>query len=240
MSSIPEWLSNLLSRAVTGEAFSKRRLYSDDEDIVYAFRRAMILTGINLVVTKADLLDRSLIIGTERLPDKRRLEDRVLTERFAAAQPKLFGAVLDLLVKAMVAYPEVKLDLPRMADFGRWAAAVTCGQGRSVTSFEQDFQQNIARQNAHAIAESVPATLLLFFMQNKSTWSGTITELFRYFEQLEESVGISRRDFPGSPQVLGRKLHEVAPNLAGLGYDIIFSKSHNPRRTITITRKRDS
>jgi len=163
-----------------------------------------------------------------------------LTERFAAAQPKLFGAVLDLLVKAMVAYPEVKLDLPRMADFGRWAAAVTCGQGRSVTSFEQDFQQNIARQNAHAIAESVPATLLLFFMQNKSTWSGTITELFRYFEQLEESVGISRRDFPGSPQVLGRKLHEVAPNLAGLGYDIIFSKSHNPRRTITITRKRDS
>jgi hypothetical protein len=236
VSAVSEWLSNLLSRAVTGEAFSKRRLYSDDEDVIYTFRRAIILTGIGLAVTKPDLLDRSLIIETERLSDTRRLEDRVLTERFAAAQPKLFGALLDLLVKAMAAYPGVELRLPRMADFGRWAAAVARGQGRSLTSFEQDYQQNIARQNAQAVAESVPATLLLAFMENKTRWRGTITDLLRYFEPLAESMGIGPRDFPGSPQALGRQLHEVAPNLAGLGYEVIFSKSHHPR-IVTITRR---
>jgi hypothetical protein len=51
-------------------------------------------------------------------------------------------------------------------------------------------------------------------------------------------MGISKRDFPGSPQVLGRRLHEVAPNLAGLGYDLIFTKSHHPRK-VTVARRRD-
>ena len=238
VSSLPDRLSDLLSRAVTGESFSKRRLYSDDEDVIYKFRRAIILTGINLVVTKPDLLDRSLIVSTARLVDMHRLEERVLAERFTAAQPKLFGAILDLLVKTMAAYPGVTLRPPRMADFGRWAAAVAVGQGRSATSFEQDYHQNTERQNSQAVAESVAATLLLAFMENKATWTGTIMELLGYFNDMAESQGINKRELPGSPQALGRKLHEVAPNLAGLGYDLIFSRSHHPR-TITITRRKD-
>jgi hypothetical protein len=239
VSSLADRLSDLLSRTVTGETFIKRRLYSDNEDVIYKFRRAIILTGINLVVTKADLLDRSLIVGTARLLDTQRLEERVLAERFTAAQPKLFGAILDLLVKAL-AVPSggVTLRLPRMADFGRWAAAVAVGQGRSATSFEQDYQQNTTRQNSQAVTESVPATLLLTFMEGKASWLGTIGELLRYFETLAEEQGISKRELPGSPQALGRKLHEVRPNLADLGYDLTFGRSHHPR-TITITRRRD-
>jgi hypothetical protein len=238
VSSLTERHSDLLSRAVTGETFIKRVLYSNDEDKIYNFRRAIILTGINLVVTKPDLLDRSLIVSTARLADTQRLEERVLAERFTAAQPKLFGAMLDLLVKAMAAYPGVTLRPPRMADFGRWAAAVAVGQGRSATSFERDHEQNTSRQNAQAVTESVPATLVLAFMENKPVWTGKMSELLRYFEDMAESQGISKRVLPASPQALGRKLHEVAPNLAGLGYDLAFSRSHHPR-TITITRRRD-
>jgi hypothetical protein len=237
VSSISDKLSDLLSRAVTGETFSKRRLYSNDEDVFYKFRRALIVTGINLVVTKADLLDRSLIIGTARLLDEQRLEEPVLAERFTAAQPKLFGAILDLLVKAITAYPAITLRLPRMADFGRWAAAVAVGQGRKAISFEHDFQQNTARQNLQAVTESVAATLFLTFMEGKTTWTGTIGELLKYCETLAESGGISKRELPGSPQALGRKLHELAPNLAGLGYDLSFGRSHHPR-TITVTRRK--
>jgi hypothetical protein len=239
LSDLREWLSNLLSRSVTGEGFTKRSLFTDDDDIIYSFRRVMILTGINLVVTKPDLLDRSLIISTERVVDRQRREDRVLVERFMAAKPKLFGALLDLMVKAMAAYSRVIVtNPPRMADFARWGAAVSVAQGGSVSDFEQDYAQNVEEQNQQAIGASVTATLLLAFMENKSDWTGTIMKLLGYFDDMAESHGINKRELPGSPQALGRKLHEVAPNLAGLGYDLIFSRSHHPR-TITITRRGD-
>ena len=55
VSEIKEWISDQLCRAVTGSGFSKRELYSDDDDIIYNFRRCIGFNGINLGATKADL-----------------------------------------------------------------------------------------------------------------------------------------------------------------------------------------
>ncbi len=61
-------LSDLLCRAVTGEGFSKRELYTDDEDIIYSYRRVISINGINVVATRPDLLDRTILIGLSRIP----------------------------------------------------------------------------------------------------------------------------------------------------------------------------
>ena len=68
LSRIPEWISNLLCRAVTGSGFTKRKLYTNNEDVIYSLMRAIGFNGINLVATKADLLSRGLIIQTETIP----------------------------------------------------------------------------------------------------------------------------------------------------------------------------
>ena len=47
MSNIPEWISDQLCRAVTGSGFSKRELYTDDDDIIYNFKRCI---GLNSYV----------------------------------------------------------------------------------------------------------------------------------------------------------------------------------------------
>ena len=52
LSSIKEWISDALCRAVTGSGFSKRQLYTDDEDIIYFFQRCVGFNGINLAATK--------------------------------------------------------------------------------------------------------------------------------------------------------------------------------------------
>jgi hypothetical protein len=236
LSYLPEWLSNLLSRAITGEGFTKRRLYTDDDDVTYSFRRVVILTGINLVVTKPDLLDRALIIGIERLADKQRVEERDLTGRFREAQPKLFGALLDLVAGAMGAFPKAGLrNPPRMADFARWGAALSVAKGKPAEDFAEDYARNVAQQNQQAIGESFIGTLLLAFMSNKDYWRGTADELLGYLQGMAEVRHITKRDLPGSPQLLGRRLREIRPNLGAIGYAIIFSDHHHPR-TITITR----
>jgi hypothetical protein len=43
VSTIPNWISDQLCRAVTGSGFSKRELYTDDDDIIYNFKRLMAL-----------------------------------------------------------------------------------------------------------------------------------------------------------------------------------------------------
>jgi hypothetical protein len=38
ISKLSEWQSDVICRAVTGDGFSKRRFYTDDEDFIYSFK----------------------------------------------------------------------------------------------------------------------------------------------------------------------------------------------------------
>jgi hypothetical protein len=90
---IPEWAADTLCRLVTGEADSKRRLYTDDEDVIVELRRAVLLNGINVPTDRGDVLDRSLV-ELERIPDgERRTEEelRIASRRSVRWFPVAFG-----------------------------------------------------------------------------------------------------------------------------------------------------
>jgi hypothetical protein len=42
VSSLPGWLSDLLCCAITGDGFTKRQLFTDDDDVIYSYRRALL------------------------------------------------------------------------------------------------------------------------------------------------------------------------------------------------------
>lgn len=86
---------------MTGSGFSKRQLYTDYDDIIYSFKRCLGFNGINLVATKADLLDRGLIIQLERIPDKKRHKIKDIWNGFNEIRPQLLGYIFDILVKVL-------------------------------------------------------------------------------------------------------------------------------------------
>jgi hypothetical protein len=55
----PEWAADTLCRLVTEEADSKRKLYTDDEDVIVELRRTVLLNGINVPTDRDDVLDCS-------------------------------------------------------------------------------------------------------------------------------------------------------------------------------------
>ena len=77
---IPLWLSDCLCRAFTGDGDVRRALYTDQDVSVIAFRRAVIINGIDIQVTQGDLADRLLRIALPRINDGRRAEKIIAAE----------------------------------------------------------------------------------------------------------------------------------------------------------------
>jgi hypothetical protein len=107
---VPEWAANTLCRLATGEADSKRRLYTDDEDVIIELRRAVLLNGINVPTDRGDVVDRSLVVELERIPDGERKTEEELWNRFETEHPKLLGALLGVLSEAIARKPSIKLS----------------------------------------------------------------------------------------------------------------------------------
>lgn len=130
VSVIQDWISDLLCRAVTGSSFSKRALYTNDDDIYYNFKRIIGINGIDLAATKADLLDRSIIIQTERIDKKDRVKIKKIWQNFNRIKPFVLGYIFDILAKVLHYKAEQgEIDFPnglnRMADWEEYSEIIS-------------------------------------------------------------------------------------------------------------------
>ncbi len=125
LSTVPDWLSDTLCRAVTGDGDVRRQLYTDGQLVVFAFRRCIVVTGIDLGAVRGDLADRLLPIDLRLISDDDRLEEQEFWPQWQELHPQLLGGLLDLTASVLAVLPSVELATkPRMADYARVLAAV--------------------------------------------------------------------------------------------------------------------
>jgi hypothetical protein len=220
---IPEWAADTLCRLVSGEADSKRRLYTDDEDVIIELRRAVILNGINVPTDRGDVLDRSLVVELERIPDSERKTEEELWERFEAEHPKLLGALFDTLAKAIALKPSLKLSRrPRLADWGEYAAAVYEVMGWGAETFLKDWDEVVKVQNQATLDGSPVAQAIIKFMEDKDEYIATSSEMHSKLKVVATQLGVDvDRDkaWPKSARWLWRRIKEVLPLLVAAGIE---------------------
>lgn len=236
LSKMPEWFSDALARAVTGDSFGKRGLYSDDDDFIYRFQRTISLNGINQVVYKSDLLDRSILLNLERISPEKRKEAQVFWKEFEQDKPLILGAIFDVLVGSLALYEKVKLErLPRMADFAHWGYAIAEAAGYSGQDFIEAYSRNIEIQHDEAIEANPIAQVIIEFMSDRDKWEGTPAGLYNLLVPVAWRLEISQsRGWPKDAARLGRALTIIAPNL--LAKDIELERSRSKNRLITICK----
>lgn len=218
VSRLPPWLSDALCRAVTGDAFTKRELHTNSDDIIYEFRRVVALTGIEVVATREDLLDRSILLGLEPIPPTARRSEMEVIAKFEAALPRLLGALLDLVSGVLRELPHIQLpERQRMADFCEVGAAVERVLCWPAGTFSQAYAANVATQHEEALEANPIASALIAFMDSRAEWQGTATELL---DQLGASLADGKpkpAGWPKNARALISMLKRVAPNLRAVG-----------------------
>jgi hypothetical protein len=239
MSSLPMWLSDALCRLATGGGFSTRQLYTDQDQILFEAMRPVILNGIGDVVTRPDLLDRSLIINLPPIPREARKLERVLDAEVEASKSGILAALFNAVSVGLATLQSVKLDgLPRMADFARWSTATEQALGGESGSFMKAYtaSQDEAVETA---LESWPVveTLVVFargFERDEGAWEGTATELFNILNEKTDDDLKRSKDWPKQPNKLTEQLNRLGPSLAEIGVYVVRGASHKRGRKIKV------
>ena len=227
------WQSAALCRAVTGEGTSKRALYTDDDDIIYNYKRCIGLNGINNVATKPDLLDRAFFLNLETIPDDKRIHESVLKNRLNEAKLEILGGILDVLSKALKIYPTIELsEMPRMADFTLWGCAIAEATGHTKEEFLGAYYANIERINRTALEEEPLGLAILSFMKDEvNEWEGTPTQLLNELTMIAEGllIDVKSSKWVKTPESLGKRIRVILPNLRREGIDVTLDRSNDKR-----------
>lgn len=239
VSELPEWLSDTLCKAVSGDGFSKRELYSDDDDIIYTFKRCIGINGINLVARKPDLLERSILLELERMPESRRLQEKELWNQFEEERPNILGGIFDVLSKAIGIKTTINIQkLPRMADFAVWGCAIAEALGNTQEQFLNAYYANIKGQNEEVLGESLVATAVRKFIDDNPEWEGTPSQLLEELTEIANLLGINpdkEREWPKAANILSRRLNELKANLAEDGIQV--RRGEKQKQRIIILQK---
>jgi len=225
ISKINDQTSDALCRAITGSGIQQRKLYTDDEEKIYRYMRCISINGVENVINRPDLLDRSILLQLERISDEKRKAIVDLKAEFMAERPVIMGGIFDTLSKAMKLYKNVKLDKPpRMADFERWgyaiAEAIEQGAGQK---FLNEYAANRELQNIEAIDSDPLATLVVEFTKEKGEWTGKVFDLCVELIRIapRQYIALNPKNFSEKPNQLSRRLNGIKGNLeaAGVRYE---------------------
>jgi hypothetical protein len=244
ISFIKEWTSDQLCRAVTGAGFSKRELYSDDDDIIYNFKRCLGFNGINLAATKADLLDRGIIVELERIPKENRRKVEEILEEFEPMKAQLLGYIFDILVKVLQVKNSggIKLETrSRMADFEEYAEIISRCMGNAPGKFIEAYYKNQQLQTEVVIESSPVAMAIVKLMEGRQAtgWTGSSTELLTDLELVtaELKIDTQGRSWPKSASILSRRLNEIKTSLRDVDISIEYTQDPGTRiKTINIRK----
>jgi hypothetical protein len=225
-----------LCRLAVGGGFATRQLYTGQDEQLFDAQRPIILNGIEDIVNRQDLADRSIFLDLDPIPENARKLERELKADFDQVRPRILGALLDVVAYGLKRLPETHLSrLPRMADFAKWATACETNKGE----FMKLYDANIAAAVANVIEADPVSAAVQAMMADKNEWKGTATELLEELERIAGEKVVRNKRWPESPQALSGRIKRGATFLRRAKINIeAYRNPHTKKRgrVIAVTK----
>lgn len=229
-------MSDDFCRLATGGAFRTRKLYTDMDEQIFRFCKPLVINGIENLILRSDLLDRSILIHMEPIKTSQRQTEEGFWDQFNDICPVVLGALYRGVGQAYDYLPFVgnMEEKPRMADFARWGVAVERMMDYPDGQFLKEYALNREEANALALEASPIAMLIHDYLLQQAKFAGThralLQELVKFAEANEhhKQKGVLKHpEFPKSPSALSAAIARVEPNLQNMNIEISRSRSGN-------------
>lgn len=234
VSIIPDWLSDALCRAVTGDGIVDRALYTDDDVVVLEFRRVLAMTTIDAGALAGDLAERLMTIELHTIPDHRRREEAEMDAAYADAHAGVLASLFDLLAAVLRVLPDVQLtERPRMADFARVLAAVDKVQGWNTL----DTYKASARDAVADVLDGEPFAQAVVALVDRAGSDGITLTASELLERVPAPERLPKK-WPKDPTRASGQLKRLAPALRTIGIEVDDSKrgpKPKKQRLLTLT-----
>ncbi|KXG78872.1 hypothetical protein AN618_02100 [Fervidicola ferrireducens] len=241
LSGIPIWLSDALCRLSTGGGFSTRQLFTDDEEVILEACRPVILTGIDEIASRHDLLDRCIIVNLQPIPEEQRKDETAFWREFEEARPGILGALLVVVSLGLENLDRVKLDrLPRMADFAKWVTACeSSGVLWEEGGFMAAYTENRSEAVESALENDVLATAIRILLEERDEWEGTAKDLLEALAVYVDDSTKRTKAWPSNPRTLSSRLRRAATFLRQSGIEVEFYRTpgSGSKRLIRLRKK---
>ena len=224
MSHLPAKWQDFFCNMSTGGGDSSRKLYSNADEEVWDIKKSVVMNGINQLITRPDLADRTVCVELPRITTY--TDEETLKAAWLKDYPKLTGALYSLLSGVLRELPNVELSKPpRMADFAKLGTAMVRAMGQDV-DFVAVFNRNRDAVVQRGVEASPVALALLSRMNVHPEFIGTMGELMQRLDDFTPKH-YDKAAWPKSPRGLGEILRRLAPALEVCGIMI----EQMPRRS---------
>jgi hypothetical protein len=222
-------VSDDISSAVTGAGTQNRALYTDEDQVVFNYRRAFILTSIDPGAMQGDFAERLMVVNLPPMSEDRRRGERDMDSKIDRMMPSLLAALLDSVARVL-ANPVELDELPRMADAAKVMASLDAlaPDSDSLGAYHRSLGNAVER-----VLESDPlAQTMLTFMDRRDRWVGTPTEL--YDALLRSPMVLPEHNWPANAQKLSERLTRLTvPLKAGKG--LVVARRRDDERILELS-----
>lgn len=224
-------VTDRLCQISTGGGFSKRKLYSDADEMLVKVQNPVMLNGIGFLPDRPDLLERSILIELSPLTGKWNSKDKLM-QHFEESLPEILGGIYALLSVGLRELPNIRLDAyPRMADFALFISAAENELPWENGTILRLLDKNQDELALCSIDENIFATILFEYLKESKAFKGTAHELLNTLNNFTNRIDgkfayiKSDPEWPKSPQKVGVLVTRMMPYLNRLGIKIDKSRS---------------
>jgi hypothetical protein len=232
LSEITDEMSDAMCQTVSKGQYTTRKLYTSDELSVISMKSKLIINGITIMNTKPDLLERSIVLGLDKLDGNKILDESSLNKLFNELKPKILDKIFLAVSHVLKVVDGINLKTkPRMADFAQYLIAIGDYLGLD-SKFTLDlYMSNISEVTDLIIDDPVVSALRQILEQSNGEFNGSASDLLSNMNQL------GYEGLPKAPNSLSAKLTRLSSDLAKDGISISRSKDWQGNRTIKIKKQ---
>ena len=220
VSEISQDVSDMFCRAITGEGYSKRKLYTDSNEIIWNYKRKILLNGISPILEFPDFKDRSIFYETVPISEEERMSEEEFNHRLESLMPSILHEIFTILSYVLLMYRRIKKEIKvklRMADFTIFGECISRMLKNPDLAFVEIYKKKLDSDSLKMVDSYPIVKIILEIMQDEKSLETSMGDFYKKVSEIANANDIDTKSseiqFPRAINQLSRQINQLKSTL---------------------------